>query len=111
MTDARDRLHELAYRICYGMVYGMRLMTERTTFALDRPTVGRLKRLAGAWHVSQAEVVRRAIALADASEEPKVDRSAALRSLHASSKTLVREAAETYLSEVEAARRDWRKSA
>ncbi len=86
----------------------MKAMTERTTFALDRGTVGRLRRLSGVWQVSQAEVVRRAIALADASERQDADASVALRALHADGKTLVREAAAAYLAEVDAARRDWR---
>ena len=40
-------------------------MTHRTTFALDEATAQRLKRLATRWRVSQAEVVRRSVDLAE----------------------------------------------
>lgn len=40
-------------------------MTHRTTFALDEGTALRLKRLAARWKVSQAEVVRRSVDLAE----------------------------------------------
>ena len=50
------------------MAYGMRTTTQRATFALDATTVDRLKRLASLWHVSQAEVVRRSVYLADQRE-------------------------------------------
>lgn len=87
---------------------GMKVMTERTTFALDRCTVGRLRRLSSAWHVSQAEVVRRAIALADASARDEPSAADSLRKLHAAGHTLVREAADSYLADVALARRSWR---
>ncbi len=87
---------------------GMKTMTERTTFALDRCTVGRLRRLSSAWHVSQAEVVRRAIALAEVSARHEADASDSLRKLHAAGNTLVREAADAYLDELASARRNWR---
>jgi len=44
---------------------GMPAMTHRTTFALDDATAQRLKRLATRWNVSQAEVVRRSVDLAE----------------------------------------------
>lgn len=50
---------------------GMKRMIHRTTFALDSETLGRLRRLSKAWRVSQAAVVRRAIAAAD---EAAIDR-------------------------------------
>lgn len=40
-------------------------MTHRTTFALDEETIERLRRLSSAWAVSQAEVVRRSVELAE----------------------------------------------
>lgn len=43
----------------------MAIMTHRTTFALDDATAQRLKRLAARWNVSQAEVVRRSVDLAE----------------------------------------------
>ena len=44
-------------------------MTHGTTFALDEATALRLKRLASRWNVSQAEVVRRAVAQSDQSAD------------------------------------------
>lgn len=44
---------------------GVPSMTHRTTFALDEATAQRLKRLATRWNVSQAEVVRRSVDLAE----------------------------------------------
>jgi Arc/MetJ-type ribon-helix-helix transcriptional regulator len=91
--------------VCYD---GMKQMIYRTTFALDNGTVERLKHLSGAWHVSQAEVVRRAISLADEKAKAETDAAAALRTLHKSGKLLVREQAEEYLAEVHENRRSWR---
>lgn len=87
---------------------GMKTMNHRTTFALDEGTVGRLKRLSGAWRVSQAEVLRRAIALADREAQAEIDTTAALRAIHKSGKLLVREEAEKYLVTVYENRRSWR---
>jgi hypothetical protein len=55
------------------MTYGMKTMTHRTTFALDGTTTSRLKRLASIWQVSQAEVVRRSVLLADQREHSAPD--------------------------------------
>ena len=49
------------------MLDGMSTMTHRTTFALDKGTAQRLKRLAARWGVSQAEVVRRSVEQAERS--------------------------------------------
>ncbi len=92
------------------MYDGMKEMTHRTTFALDQGTARRLKRLATAWQVSQAEVVRRAVALAEESDHSEPDPAAMLRALHQSGKGLVREQAEQYLTEVSADRKNWRSS-
>ncbi len=43
------------------MCYRMATMTHRTSFALDKATAERIKRLATRWNVSQAEVVRRSL--------------------------------------------------
>jgi predicted transcriptional regulator len=89
--------------------YGVAIMTQRTTFALDRDTMKRLKRLSSKWHVSQAEVVRRAIADAEKRpEEEAPDPVAMLNELHAAGRGLVREKAESYLAEVSADRATWR---
>ncbi len=87
---------------------GMATMTYRTTFALDDRTIGRLKHLAGLWHISQAEVVRRAIALAEEKEKAETDSTALLRSIHNSDRQLAREQAEDYLAELDESRRSWR---
>jgi hypothetical protein len=47
----------------------MKTMTHRTTFALDSTTALRLRRLAAIWQVSQAEVVRRSVDMADQREQ------------------------------------------
>lgn len=87
---------------------GMATMTYRTTFSLDNRTISRLKHLAGTWHISQAEVVRRAIALADEKAATETDSTALLRNLHKSGKLLAREQAEDYLAELQDNRRSWR---
>jgi Arc/MetJ-type ribon-helix-helix transcriptional regulator len=86
----------------------MKAMTHRTTFALDEVTAARLGRLAGAWRVSQAEVVRRAVALAEEKAKAEGDAAGALRALHESGRALIREDAEEYLAAVAANRRAWR---
>lgn len=87
----------------------MSQMVHRTTFALDRVTAKRLKRLAALWKVSQAEVVRRAVAQAEAAASPaKPDPVALLRELHAAGQGLDIGRANAYLSEVRESREYWR---
>ena len=90
------------------MFDGMKKMTHRTTFALDQETAGRLRRLAAAWQVSQAEVVRRALSMAETSGPRSEDAASLLRELYDSGGGLVRESAENYLSAVRADRKQWR---
>jgi predicted transcriptional regulator len=86
----------------------MAVMTHRTTFALDAETIRRLKRLAVRWQVSQAEVVRRAVAEAEARPEPhSSDPVAMLREMHESDPLDAKEA-EIYLAQVYKDRRRWR---
>lgn len=80
----------------------------RTTFSLDEGTARRLSRLAAVWRVSRAEVVRRAVAMAEAGSEQKADAEALFQKLHASGKGLAREAAESYLQQVRTDRAAWR---
>ena len=88
---------------------GMAVMTHRTTFALDKETIRRLKRLAARWRVSQAEVVRRAVAQAEAQPEPvEPDPVTMLHRLQASGEGLDPKEAELYLGEVYAGRKQWR---
>jgi len=73
-------------------------------------TIGRLKHLSGTWHISQAEVVRRAIALAEEKVQAETDATALLRSIHNSGRQLAREQAEDYLAEINESRRYWRQT-
>jgi hypothetical protein len=70
----------------------MALMNKRATYALDEETIQRIKELAALMHVSQAEVVRRAVAPA----EEKLKR---LESYHQRG-GLTEQKAEEYLDEV-----------
>lgn len=86
---------------------GMSAMKYRTTFALDDKTIRRLKLLALRWRVSQAEVVRRAVAQAEAQPEIS-DPVTMLRHLQESGEGLDPKRAESYLAQVYADRKRWR---
>jgi hypothetical protein len=73
----------------------------RTSFALDEATAVRLKRLAQRWKVSQAEVVRRAVKLA---EETTVQQQ--LQEYRKRNR-LSRDAADSYLKQVSENRANW----
>ncbi len=91
------------------MVWHMAQMTHRTTFALDEATARRLQRLARDWKVSQAEVVRRAVQQAESALRAQdVSPLQDLISLHESGQGLVREEAESYLTQLRKDRREWR---
>jgi hypothetical protein len=87
--------------------YGMAVMEHRTSFALDETTILRLRKLASLWHVSQAEVVRRAIEKAEA--EAKAGTEAALGRLGSYHERggLDKLRATEYLNEVAENRADW----
>ena len=88
---------------------GMATMTHRTTFALDGETIRRLKRLAARWQVSQAEVVRRAVAQAESQPEPQTtDPVAILHQLLEAGHGLDPKKAESYLAQVYVDRKRWR---
>jgi hypothetical protein len=83
------------------MLDGMPLMSHRTTFALDKARAKTLKRLAALWRVSQAEVVRRAVAQAElAAVAAKPDPVTLLRELHATGAGLPADKAQAYLADV-----------
>jgi len=85
----------------------MAVMENRTSFALDEITILRLRRLSEAWHVSQAEVVRRAIERAEAEAKAETDAALGrLRSYHARG-GLDAGKASAYLEEVAESRTDW----
>ena len=88
----------------------MKTMTHRTTFALDQETAARLRRLSASWEVSQAEVVRRALALAETSSSGHADPASLLKQLHESGSCLARDVADQYLAQVHADRDAWRDS-
>lgn len=91
------------------MIDGMATMTHRTTFALDQGTRRRLKRLASAWDVSQAEVVRRAVAEAEQRTVPDPSEAvSAIQDLLTSGRGITREAGSTYLVRVRDSRGQWR---
>ena len=85
----------------------MATMTHRTTFALDEATAQRIRSLAASWKVSQAEVVRRAVSLADL-PAAKPDPVAMLRQLHREGGGLTAAAADSYLAEIREDRKQWR---
>lgn len=87
----------------------MAVMTHRATFAFDLKTMRRLKSLASRWHVSQAEVIRRALLHAEEKainiEPNAIDM---LASLHESGHGLLPEIGNAYVEEVYEARKEWR---
>lgn len=85
----------------------MATMTERCTFALDEMTTSRIRRLAASWKVSQAEVIRRVVALAE-SPPAKPDPAEMLKKLLQSGEGLTASSAKAYLTEVRADRKQWR---
>jgi predicted transcriptional regulator len=88
---------------------GMQMMNHRTTFALDKTTAQRLKRLASRWKVSQAEVVRRSVEQAEKQTEAvKSDPVAMLRELFASGGGLDPAKGNAYIAEVYEDRKHWR---
>ena len=86
---------------------GMAIMIHRSTFALDETTTKRIRSLAALWQVSQAEVIRRAVAHAEA-PPPKPDPVAMLRQLHDSGQGLTATDAQAYLADVRRDRQQWR---
>lgn len=82
-------------------------MEHRTTFTLDETSIRLLKDLARRWQVSQAEVVRRAIARAAA--EASQERAALVQRLQSyqAQASLPPADAERYLNEVAEQRAEW----
>ena len=87
----------------------MAIMTHRTTFALDEPTMARIKNLSSLWKVSQAEVVRRAVSLAQSptpSYSPKIE----FENFLSSGNGLDPKIAGLYLEEIKEDRQSWRRA-
>ncbi len=88
-------------------IYGMAVMSRRTTFSLDEETIIRLKKLATIWHTSQAEVVRKAIKKAESDMNDKTgEKLDRLRQYHKSNKMNIK-IADTYLRDLAESRSSW----
>lgn len=84
-------------------------MTHRTSFALDQLTARRLKRLSAQCNVSQAEVVRRSVEMAEKTAQPlKRDSLTMLRRLHENGGGLHSEQADAGIAEIREDRQNWR---
>jgi hypothetical protein len=85
----------------------MSKLSHRTTLTLDAATAERIRKLASLWQVSQAEVVRRAIELAEPTEpKQRLDPVAMLQMLHSRGEGLDRKTGDAYLSQVRKDRKD-----
>ena len=85
----------------------MSISKQRTSFALDEATIDALRRLSRRWHVSQAEVVRRAVRLAmDRSEGEAVSVQERLRT-YRSNRRIDPVKADEYLRRVAEDRERW----
>lgn len=92
--------------VWYGV---MATMTHRTTFALDKETIRKLKTLSARWKVSLAEAVRRAVAQAESQiQAQKPNPVEMLRQLHDSGQSLDPKKGEAYLAQVYEDRKHWR---
>jgi hypothetical protein len=89
---------------------GMATMTHRTTFAFDKVTAQRLKRLASRWKVSQAEAVRRSLEQSETSlKDSTPDPVALLQEFHARG-GMDPKRAKQWISELREDRKRWRAS-
>ena len=79
----------------------------RTSFALDEATAERLRRLARIWNVSQAEVVRRAVRLAEEHADSRADSVAERLEAYRAGNRLDRKRADEYLEKVNSDRSEW----
>ena len=85
----------------------MATMTHRTTFTLDEATMVRIKNLAALWKVSQAEVVRRAVSIAQ-SPAPATSPRISFEDFLQSGNGLDPKIAGQYLEEAREDRQMWR---
>ena len=79
----------------------------RTSFALDEETAERLQRLSRRWNVSQAEVVRRAVQVADEQAETAALSVAERLEQYRAGGRIAREDADAYLEQVQRDRSAW----
>ena len=93
------------------MLDGMAVMKHRVTYSLDERTRQRIAKLAEIWQVSQAEVVRRSVAEAEAAAaRERPDPIALLEELHAQRLGLDPRNASAYVAQAVADRKRWRGS-
>ncbi|MEI8095073.1 MAG: ribbon-helix-helix protein, CopG family [Spirochaetales bacterium] len=83
-------------------------VAHRTTFALDELAVQRLRLLAARWHISQSEVIRRALEKLEAEPAPVEPDPATELAYYHSQGGLDSEVAESYIATVSEDRKSWR---
>lgn len=88
--------------------YGMAQMNRRTTFALDEITIQRLKNLSETLHISQAEVVRRAVEQAEQDVRQRTQHKVQLLQRYLEKKGISSSEADAYLHRVAEERTHWR---
>ncbi len=88
--------------------YGMAQMNRRTTFALDEITIQRLKTLSEILHISQAEVVRRAVEQAERDLHQRTQHKIQLLQRYVEKKGISSSEADAYLMQVAKERNHWR---
>ncbi len=98
---------DLDNSIVMAHIYGMATMNKRATFALDQETILRLKKLATIWHVSQAEVVRRAIKKTEIEFNTKTEEKLDQLLQYHKRKEIETGTADAYLEEVAESRSSW----
>lgn len=81
----------------------------RTSFALDEETIRRIQHLAAQWHVSQAEVVRRAVRMTAEGERSDADQLRERLTSYQEAGRMTAETADQYLAEVSADRAGWKR--
>ena len=79
----------------------------RTSFALDQETIRLIQHLAAQWHVSQAEVVRRAVRVTAERERSSAVELQERLSNYQDAGWITAETADRYLSEISADRAGW----
>ncbi len=86
----------------------MPIAKHRTSFALDEATIEKMKKLAGHWGVSQAEVVRRAVGIA--AEQTAGETEGLLEKIYLYQRAgrVSRDQADAYIEELAESRAEWR---
>jgi predicted transcriptional regulator len=86
----------------------MKIMTHRTTFALDETTVKRLKKLSAKCHMSQSEIIRRSVEAMEAEMKTALRNPLELLAEYHDQGGLDSYKAEQFLLEAAEARADYR---